>query len=104
MLAISQVMLGACDKPNITFYLKDTGVIYSKSYICFMQGNNFTGVIDEMTTFTRSDVSAGAPAVRAPRHTGREFLSNGKREYRMKYLIPVNEPMVFKGRLEQLVK
>jgi hypothetical protein len=92
------------DKPNLTFYLKDTGVIYSKSYICFMQGTNFTGVIDEMTTFTRSDVSAGAPAVRAPRHTGREFLSNGKREYRMKYLIPVNEPMVFKGRLEQLVK
>ena len=46
---------------DLTWRVTEPGVLFSKHYIGFYRGSTFAGVLDEGTTFTRSDVAAGAP-------------------------------------------
>ena len=89
------------DAENLTFYLKDTGVLYTKKYIVFMKGTSFVGVIDEQTTFNRSDVTPAAPARKA-RRQGTAVTTDDLRLSRVQSV--ADQAIGFKGRIDRPVK
>ena len=63
--SVSYIIGGYPDvSDDVTLYLKEPGVLYSKHYIGYYMGgasSTFIGVIDEQTTFTREGNTSSAP-------------------------------------------